>query len=900
MLGLARFSVRRPVLALAGWLLVVAALAVAGSGLTDSLSPSKLVVPGTQSWEATELKDDEFGAGVLVPILLEGDPKQLDRQGPELVRRLSARADTRVMSAWDAGDVGKALRPDKDSAMVVASVARSEEQMVETYQEQIEDTVDFALAGDVRWHISGQPSIDIGMKEAAVDTARRAELLAIPILLVLLLLVTQRPVAAVVVSAFGAATVAAGFGVMTLLSKAIDIDATAIALASMSGLALGVGFSLLILRRFQEEAPEGGDRAAEALAASRTVATTGRAVLFGGTAVTVSLVLATLIAPTEILMSLGVGVLLCAMLGVGAAVVVMPAVLVLLNSRMDAGRFALPSLVTRPWERLVGADAFVTHRAVYAGAVATAVLLALALPVASLKTGPPDVTQLPADNQARIDYEAVSAAMGPGWASPFNVLVVSDTRPMTDPALLEQVDAFQARIAKDRRVAAVVGPGAFRAQTKDLGKLPKALKDSSKLLEGGKKDLGRLETGLGQAGAGAQQLQSGLRDAADGATRLQTGSGSAQAGTAKLRAGLADARAGASKIATGLGSALSGAEALRDGAAKALTGSRQLSGGIQQAAQPVQAGVPLLKEMASSVRQGSATLATLAGSARATVQSLDQAIAALKPQAAAVPEAAAALAAAQAARDRAASVAAGVGTTAQRIAGASIVATTFANQTGELAEGFRRLYDGATALQGGIAQLREGNAELAGGISRLAGGGGQLTAGLTALRNGAGQLEAGLGQLTGGAGQLASGLAAGGRPTGELASGLGQLQAGVSKFRGQLPSPKDLEELQAASPGLFDSGYFVLAAIEGAPAAQREQATFAVNLDSGGNAGQIVVTPKQAISAEATQDLAADLQTWAGEFAAQTRTDTAVGGPAGVLADFEDFTASRIWLVVAA
>ena len=172
---------------------------------------------------------------------------------------------------------------------------------------------------------------------------------------------------------------------------------------------------------------------------------------------------------------------------------------------------------------------------------------------------------------------------------------------------------------------------------------------------------------------------------------------------------------------------------------------------------------------------------------------------------------------------------------------------------GELSVGLSQLYAGSTDLQGGLAKLRKGNADLAAGIGKLNTGGGQLTTGLGALNDGAAALESGLGQLTTGAGDLKTGLAGGQGPTGQLVGGLGKLEAGVAKFRGALPSTKDLEQLQRESPGLFDSGYFVLAAIQGAPASNQDLASFAVNLDRGGNAGQIVVVPKQAARTDATR-----------------------------------------------
>jgi X-X-X-Leu-X-X-Gly heptad repeat protein len=655
-----------------------------------------------------------------------------------------------------------------------------------------------------------------------------------------------------------------------------------------------------VLERFLSEEARRGDGLAESRRATATaVATAGRTVLFGGTALAACLVLSSFIAPTKIITSLGIGAVLCALVAIGGAVVVLPACLVLLGHCVDAGRFGLPTFLDRTWERMIDAGSFVTRHAVYVGAVATAVLLALAVPVASIKTGPPDISQLPAASKARQDFQVVAKVMGPGWPTPYNVLVVSRTRPITDAALLGSIDRYQARLATDPRVASVVGPGAFRAQTRDLGKLPKSLEQSSKLLKSGPRDLRRLEGGLGQAGAGAQQLRSGLESAAAGASQLHSGSGQAGSGAARLRDGLEKARAGAAQISGGLASALTGARALRGGAAKALAGSKQLTGGLGKAVTPVKAGAPVVKQMAADISAASASLGTVAGNAQSTTSNLDDAIAKLRA-AGTDPQVAAALAAVQVARTDAAAVTGAVGGVKAKVDGASGVATAFATQTSQLAAGLGQLLAGATALQGGIGQLRSGNAQLAGGISRLSTGGSQLSSGLVALRDGAGQLETGLGQLTSGAGQLQTGLQAGSAPTGRLASGLLTMQQGVAKFRGQLPSAKDLEQLNRQSPGLFDSGYFVLAAIAGAPPAQRRQATFAVNLDRGGNAGQIMVVPRYASKDERTQQLATSLRDSAATFARTSHTQAAVGGPAGNLADYHNVTAERIWPVVVA
>ena len=901
MLRLARISIRRPRAALAAWALVAAALVLIGLGVSHSLSPSITVVPGSESSRAQRLSQGEFGPSVLVPILLEGPAAQLDKQGPKVVAALGRRPDTRVMSAWSIGPTGKSLRPSPTAAMVVASVARTERAMVDTVQPQIERTVDANITGQVKASITGQPTLDRALRDESIATTREAMAIACGLLFVLLLIGLRAPVAAVVLTGFGAVTALSGLGVMALLGKVIETDALAVALGSMTGLALGVGFALLMVDRFHQAALEGRDpRARVAAAASAAVATTGRAILFSGTALIIALLLATAIAPTPILTSLGIGVLVCSALATGAAVVVMPALLTLMGSRIAAFSFPAPRFLARGWDWLVGRGRWVTKWAVATGAVATAALLALALPAASLDTGPPDVSMLPASNAARVSFERVATVMGPGWPTPYNVVIVSNKRPITDPALLKEVRDYQVRIAKDPRVDSVVGPGAFIATSHDLKALPAGLKDSAKLLKGGKKQLATLSKGLGEAGAGATQLQQGLGSAASGAGTLQAGSGAAGAGAGKLHSGLGQAQTGASQISSGLRTALAAATALRNGATQALAGSKELTGGIGQAATPVKQGLPVFQGLAADVKSSSAAVSAAHGAAQSTVGQLDSALGALSSMTTGKqdPQYAATRAAVLAARSSAAGAAGSLAVADPKLQSAAGVSAAAASQVATLSTGLDQLYAGSGDLQAGIAKLQQGNAALAGGIAKLNTGGGQLNGGLGQLRAGAAALEAGLAQLTSGAGQLQSGLAGGVGPAGQLASGLTGAQAKVTKFGGSLPSPKDLEQLQKQSPGLFDSGYFVLAAIAGAPAAQREIATFAVNLTRGGNAGQIVVVPTEPASSTATQQLGTDLKDSADLFATTTGTKAAVGGPAGDLADFTSETNARLPLVV--
>jgi putative drug exporter of the RND superfamily len=957
MIGLAGLSIRRPRAALAASLVVAIVLGAIGLGVSHSLSPSIVVVPGTESSRAQSLANAQFGPTQLVPILLQGPAAQLNRQGPQLVRALVKRPHTRALSAWDAGAASEGLRPSATAGMIVVSVDRPEKDVVNTDQPQIEALVARDVRAPVHASVTGQPSIDRALKNEALSTTRRSELIALGILFLLLLVGLRAPLAAVTVTAIGAGVVLSAFGLMALVGRVIETDPIAVALASMTGLALSVGYALLILDRFhQEEAgdedgappqrgsaaraaqyetratdgaerPTGLERGAAGATqhetraadgaertpaltrsaaratryAAEAVAGTGRAVLFAGTGLILALLLASAIAPTKILTSVGIGVLLCSALAVGAAVVVVPAALVLCDRRIAIGWIA-PKELVRDWDRLVGAGAWVRRRAVLAGALATAALVALAVPVLSLQTGPPGVSELPPGNSARQSFEEVARVMGPGWPTPYNMIVVSQSGPITTAATLAKLDTLQEQIARDPAVASVAGPGALSSQTKPLGKLPKSLNESGKLLSGGKSDLGKLVAGLGQAGSGAKQLQSGLRSASTGAGRLHSGAGEAQAGSAKLHAGLATARTGSAKLSGGLDQALAGANALKTGASQALAGSVEISSGLSSVGVPAAAGVPATKKLAGLTASTSEALGGAQSQSQSAASELASATAALQGMTSgkADPKYDEALAALNRAAGAVGDVSSGLASATPGAKEAAGIASTAATQGAFLASALDELHTGASKLQAGLLKLQHGNAQLAAGVGKLSGGGGQLTNGLTQLRNGAGALEAGLGQLTSGAGQLESGLAGGVSPTGQLVNGLGVMQASVAKFRGQLPSPKDLEELHEQSPGLFNSGYFLLAAIAGAQPSASNAAGFAVNVTHGGSAGQIVVVSRYPATAAQTAALGERLERQATRFAVADHLQVAVGGPAGNLENYTSATNARLpWVIVA-
>jgi putative drug exporter of the RND superfamily len=897
MISLAKFSIRRPRAALTMWLVVAVTLTLIGFGVSNTLSPTITVVPGTQSSRATQLANATFGPSQLIPIMLEGPKAQLNKQGPNLVRALAKRANTRVLSAWDAGTASAGLRPTPNAAMMVVSVDRSENNVVQYDEPQIESIVAHQITGPVKAYITGQPSIDRAERTASISNLRSTELITIGILFLLLLIGLRAPIAAAIVAATGAISMLSGFGEVALLGHVISVDPVGVAAGTMTGLALGVGFALLILDRLHREEHLDGAHPRDAVtAAAAELRSTGRGVLVGGSALILAMLLVAAIGPTQLMVSVGAGVIASAAFAIGGAVVVMPAALVLLGRRVDAFSFPAPAPVVRAWSRLLDGGGWVTRHAILAGAAATVLLAAVAVPAFALNSGPESVSQLPASSKARIAFEEISRVMGPGWATPYDVIIVANDRPITTPALLASIYRFETKIADDKTVSSVSGPGQINSTSKQLKAFGPGLKHSVKISDQSKSQLLQLINGLKQAGAGSAQLQSGLASASSGAGLLNSGSGTAQSGAGQLHSGLAQAKTGSATLATGLGTALNAANKLKAGAGQALSGATQLASGLGKGAPQVKAGLPAIGTLASDTLAAMNQIKATRGDAQGAQSSVTSALAALSEISTgrSDPEFQQLQAALQETNSDVSAVNKGLGGAASSASGAAFIASGVKSQVDALAPQLTAAATGAAQLESGLVELRNGNAQLAAGMKQLAGGGSTLTNGLSQLTAGAGALQIGLGQLTTGTGQLATGLASGVSPAGQLTTGLATMQAAVFKARGQIPSTAAIKALERQSPGIFSSGYFVLSAVAGSTPSNRNAATFTINLLRGGTAGQILVISKYAFSDPRAQALGNTLASLGTTFARHNNAQVAVGGPAGSLGDLTSVTKSKI------
>jgi RND superfamily putative drug exporter len=449
---LTRFALRRPRVTLATWGCLTAVLAVLGLGVENRLSASSIQAPGTQSARAAALDHAAFGTNESVPILLRGPARALDRQGPRLVSALRARWS--VLSPWGPSAISR-LRPDATAAVVLTDLTYSSGVQLGDRLTPLRRVIAAELRPPVRASLSGTTAIGQALNEQTLGSVASAQMVAIPVLMLVLLLVFRAPIAAAIPATIGLATVASSAGLVSLSAHALSLTALAVSIAAMIGLALGVDYSLLIVSRFREELA-GACRDDASAAAEIATRTAGRTVLFAGVALLLAMVVATALAPGDVLVSITAGVVIAVLLSVGSCLAVVPAALALLGDRIDTWRLGAPRTQSRILTGIAAAASRFPRSAVLG--VGTA-LLALAAPALALRTAAINPTELPAGNPARVTFERIGSLLGYGYAAPFEIVLRTNSGTITSPRALAQLSTLQRRLAGDRSVSSALGPG---------------------------------------------------------------------------------------------------------------------------------------------------------------------------------------------------------------------------------------------------------------------------------------------------------------------------------------------------------------------------------------------------------------------------------------------------------
>ncbi|CAN5702161.1 MMPL family transporter [soil metagenome] len=473
---LARMVIAAPKRVLLAVVLLTIVAAGFGAGVAEHLGAAGFQDPSSQSARGMTVLTEKFGQGdTELTFLVKGSGGILApdaaRAGRSFVEDLrSAPHISGVVSPWDGPNGQGLISEDGRTAVVVAQVSGGENDAPK-YGKEVADQVSGERDG-LTVLAGGTAMVSSEINEQSEKDLLTAELIALPLSLVVLMWVFGGLFAALLPLLVGGMAIAGTLGMLRGITLFTDVSIFALDLTTAMGLALAIDYTLLLVSRYREEFLLVGDRD-EAL--RRAVAKAGRTILFS--ACTVFLAVGALaVFPMYFLRSMayaGCGVVALAGL---YAVVVAPVMIKLLGDRIE-------SLNIRAVFRRVSADrerdirqsflyrtaTFVMRRAVVCALAVVALLLLLGSPFLSARFGLPDDRVLPVSAESRQVGDTLRAEF-PDNAAMATSIVLSDVGSLTE----DDVAGYAAALSNVAGVVAVSAPDGSYVGGRVVGPAPSA------------------------------------------------------------------------------------------------------------------------------------------------------------------------------------------------------------------------------------------------------------------------------------------------------------------------------------------------------------------------------------------------------------------------------------------
>ncbi len=454
----------RRILAIAAFLTVLTG--IVGVPVANHLSAGGFADPGSESARAAAVLAEKFQQTDQQLLLTISDPTGAVRDtgravGTEIVATLDASPNVlTVTSPWTTPPAAAAelLSTDGSTGLIIATLAGGENK-AQVYAVELAGQ----MVGDrdgLTVRAGGSSVIMTQINEQTKHDLVRMEMIAIPLSFVVLVWVFGGLVAASLPMVVGVMAIFGAMAMLRLLTSFTEVSIFALNITTALGLALAIDYTLLIVSRYRDEVRSGATPEA---ALVRTMCTAGRTVLFSAVTVALSLS-ALLIFPMYFLRSFAYAGVATVAFAVVAALIVTPAIIVVLGHRLDALdirrwlRRALrrPEPVARPVERMFWyrSTKAVMRRSVPIGAAIVILLTLLGTPFLRIEFGSPDDRVLPTSasahqvgDQLRQDF---ASNLGNGLS-----VVIPDAASATGPEL----DRYAADLSRVPDVTLVSAPG---------------------------------------------------------------------------------------------------------------------------------------------------------------------------------------------------------------------------------------------------------------------------------------------------------------------------------------------------------------------------------------------------------------------------------------------------------
>lgn len=444
---LGRWSATHVKWVVAAWVVIALGLGFLAPRVETSLSGAGWEDTGSQSVQARQLIQENFNGNSANALMVVVHSPDQTISSPAFTAAIT-KATTTLTADGAVTDVvppmpGQTISRDGHTAILMAGAAENATGMVRA-ADRLKAPLQQDGADGVSVYLTGASGMWSDFNEANRSAMLKSELLSWPVTLAILLLAFGALVAAGLPLLLTILGLVATAGALYLTTLLFDVSIWAMNFALMFALALGIDYALFIVQRFRGSLFGSGRKPVDAVA--ETMDTAGKAVLFSGLTVLISLS-AVLIVPSPAFRSMALGIMISVVFILLATLTLLPAVLAKLGPRVDKGALKWAHNGDHRSARFARWGEKLWSRPLLYGLPALIALLILAVPVFGLKTGMPSITVVPEDDGSRQGYALVSEAFGEG--APGTLQIVGPASEMA---------AVQKTVAADSGVAGAMPP----------------------------------------------------------------------------------------------------------------------------------------------------------------------------------------------------------------------------------------------------------------------------------------------------------------------------------------------------------------------------------------------------------------------------------------------------------
>jgi uncharacterized membrane protein YdfJ with MMPL/SSD domain len=418
-----------------GLVLVVGA-AIFGLGVFGTLSNGGFDDPASESSRALVKEHSTFrshDADIVVTYVSSSmtvDDPAFRGAVSDVIKGLPKGSIQRVTSWYETPSPALVSKDRHATRVVLALAGRSQGEKADLF-DQVSPQLE---ARGLTTTVGGAWAVFRDVNQAVARDAKRAEMISLPIVVLLCLVFFGSVTAALMPAFVGGMAIFGAFALVRLINTVAEVSVYSINVITLIGMGLAIDYALFVVSRFREELAHqsgepGSERSHVNAAITATMATAGRTVLFSGLIVAASLA-SLVVFQQSFLRSMGYGGVAAVLVAMLAALTVLPALLSILGPRIDSGR-----MPRAPWRRKsprpdepvgtgdVGTGAWarlahsVMRRPVAYLVVITVVLLTMGAPFLSARWGSTDERVLPTSAPSRAAADLGARYFGEGTTS---------------------------------------------------------------------------------------------------------------------------------------------------------------------------------------------------------------------------------------------------------------------------------------------------------------------------------------------------------------------------------------------------------------------------------------------------------------------------------------------------